>query len=300
MSLQISYTKELPRFVKDMLSCPPPRGGGLHKWFFKTARVLHACRQEDEIVALLKAASCDQPVKAGEIESAVRNSKACAWTPDGKTNHTASETKWPKVNKEQREAIIAQCGTLADLWELSPIRCDEDAPDTEEIIDRLMGTDCLICVASSAKEFDTRQREEWRGLLSRSQFIVPSPMSALKGRTKEGKLSSRSLENVGPRRFLVIEQDCGTQDEQAAVLIHLAKKAPLALVLSSGGKSIHGWFYCWGILENALLTFMREAVTLGADDATWSKVQLVRVPNGLRQDNGKIQKTYFYNPEVVK
>jgi hypothetical protein len=300
MSLQISYSKELPRFVKDMLSCPPPRGGGLHKWLFKTARVLHPFRSEEQIIELLRASVCDQPVKAGEIESAVKNSKACAWTPGYKSNHTLIETKWPKINKEQREAVIAQGGTLADLWELSPIRCDEDAPDTEEIIDRLMGTNCLICAASSTKCFDTKQRQEWQGQLGRLQFIVPSPMSAPKGQTKEGKTSSRCLENVGPRRFLVIEQDCGTQDEQAAVILHLARKAPLALVLSSGGKSIHGWFYCWGIPENALLTFMREAVALGADDATWSKVQLVRMPNGLRQDNGKIQKIYFYNPEVVK
>lgn len=61
-----------------------------------------------------------------------------------------------------------------------------------------------------------------------------------------------------------------------------------------------GRFYCWGVPENTLLTFMREAVALGADDATWSRVQLVRMPNGLRQDNGKIQKIYFYNPEVIK
>lgn len=300
MSLQISYAQELPRFVKDMLSCPSPRGGGMHQWLFRTARVLHPFRSEEQIIELLKAAVCDQPVKEGEIQSAVRNSKACAWAPRDKTNLSSGQPKWPKLNKEQREAVIAQGGTLADLWELSPIRCDEDAPDTEEIIDRLMGTDCLICLASSAKDFDTKQRKEWRGHLSKGQFIVPSPMSALKGRTKEGKISSRCLENVGPRRFLVIEQDCGTQDEQAAVILHLAKQAPLAMALSSGGKSIHGWFYCWGIPENALLTFMREAVALGADDATWSKVQLVRMPNGLRQNNGKIQKIYFYNPEVVK
>ena len=32
-------------------------------------------------------------------------------------------------------------------------------------------------------------------------------------------------------------------DEQSAVLIHLAKRAPLALAVHSGSKWIHGWFY---------------------------------------------------------
>ena len=43
-------------------------------------------------------------------------------------------------------------------------------------------------------------------------------MTSRTGRTQDGKESEHSLENTGPRRFLVIEQDAGTVDEQAAIL----------------------------------------------------------------------------------
>jgi hypothetical protein len=68
----------------------------------------------------------------------------------------------------------------------------------------------------------------------------PSPMTARTGRTQESKQSAHTLESTGSRRFLVIEQDKGTLDDQAAVLLHLAARAPLALGVHSGSKSIHG------------------------------------------------------------
>ncbi len=44
---------------------------------------------------------------------------------------------------------------------------------------------------------------------------------------------------------------------------------------------------------------MRYAASLGADRATWTRSQFVRMPDGLRA-NGKRQTLYFFNPEVVK
>ena len=67
-------------------------------------------------------------------------------------------------------------------------------------------------------------------------------MTARSGLTQEDKQSAHALSITGPRRFLVIEQDRGAIDEQAAMLLHLGRDAPLALVVHSGSKSIHGWF----------------------------------------------------------
>ena len=66
----------------------------------------------------------------------------------------------------------------------------------------------------------------------------------------------------------------------------------------SGGKSLHGWFFCAGQPEERLLRLMRYAVSLGADPATWTRSQFVRVPDGTR-DNGKRQAVYLFNPEVI-
>jgi hypothetical protein len=88
-------------------------------------------------------------------------------------------------------------------------------------------------------------------------------------------------------------------DEQAAVLLHLAQQAPLAVAVHSGRKSIHGWFYCAGQAEDKLHRFMEYAVSLGADRATWTRSQFVRMPDGTR-DSGKRQAIYFFNPEVLR
>jgi hypothetical protein len=186
-----------------------------------------------------------------------------------------------------------------DLWERSPIRFDSAAAQTERIIDTLFPNDPLLCCAASNDQFATRTREEWRGELSALQLIVPSPMSARTGKTKDGRTSAHTLDNTGPRRFLVVEQDSGSADEQAGVLLHLATKAPLALAVHSGSKSIHGWFACKGQPEERLHAFMRYAVGLGADPATWTRSQFVRMPDGTRQ-NGSRQTVFYFNPEVLK
>lgn len=119
-------------------------------------------------------------------------------------------------------------------------------------------------------------------------------MSATTGLTQEGRPSARCLGNTGPRQFLVVEQDSGTPDEQAAILLHLAERAPLVLALTSGGKSLHGWFSCQGTSDDKLKAFFNYAVMLGADPATWTPCQLVRMPEG-RRDNGKRQAVLFLN-----
>jgi hypothetical protein len=117
--------------------------------------------------------------------------------------------------------------------------------------------------------------------------------------TKANKQSAHTLDNTGPRRFLVIEFDEGTMDGHAAVLWHLAKREPLVLAVHSGGKSLHGWFFIEGREERTLSEFMHYAVSLGADPATWTKSQFVRMPDG-RRDNGKRQRVIYFNPETLK
>ncbi len=290
-------TKELPQFVRDLIASIPSRGQGLNNWLFRVARVLHPYRQQTEIVALLQAVTAGESIKAGEIERAVANSASVAWHP-GQAN-APRRVAWPKVNQEQREAVIASTGGLADLQEISPIRYEDAAPHTEEIIDRLFPDNPLLCCGASSSNFNTRPREDWRGGLSRLQFIVPSPMTALTGKTKDGRISAHTLDNTGARRFLVVEQDSGSPDDQAGVLLHLASKAPLALAVHSGSKSIHGWFYCQGQPEDRLCSFMRHAVAIGCDRATWTRSQFVRIPDGTR-DNGSRQAVYYSNPEIVK
>jgi hypothetical protein len=287
---------ELPRFLLDLIAACPRSGEGVHVWLFKVARQLHAHRSHAEIIDLLAAtvADCGRHVPVSEIENAVNSAKGCAWQPRGTSAPVPAVRKWPAVNQEQREAIIATGGGLAELWEASPVRLESNEPSTEAIVDLLFPGNPLLCCGESSRVFDTKPREDWRGKLAELPLIVPSPMSAIEGVTKEGKPSKHTLSNTGPRHFLVAEFDTGTTDEHAALLLHLAARAPLVLAVHSGGKSLHGWFYCTGQPDDRLRRFMEYAVCLGADSALWTRSQFCRIPDGTR-DNGNRQAVYFLN-----
>lgn len=203
----------------------------------------------------------------------------------------------PKTPQATIRAICDKKGGLVDLWEASPVRVESNTPQTETIIDALFPGNPLLCCGWSKHRFDTRPRANWHKL-DELQFIVPNPMTAREGKTKNGKHSSHSLDNTGPRRFLIIEQDKGEINQQASILLHLAEIAPMALALHSGGKSLHGWFYFEGVPEQETSRFMKYAVSLGADPATWTLSQFVRMPDGTRE-NGKRQAVYFFNPDVI-
>jgi hypothetical protein len=285
---------QLPPFVRDMLAAPPRAGEGVHAWLFRVARQLHTHLPAGDIVNLLfnQVQGCGRQVTRKEIEDAVKNSIPCAWQPKGHAATAQSAAKWPAVNKEQREAILRDNSGLVDLWEISPIRIEDSGRATEEIIDRLFPGNPLLCCGKCNSDFDTRPREDWHGWLSNLQLIVPSPMTAIEGLTKDGKPSRHALSITGPRRFLICEFDNGTTDEHAALLLHLGTFAPLVCAVHSGNKSLHGWFFVAGQPEEKVLKFFRYAVSLGADRATWTRSQFVRMPDGTR-DNGNRQTVFF-------
>ncbi len=294
-------TREIPQFVHDLLAAPPRAGEGVHPWLFRVARQLHAHLPAVEIVALLESRvqNCGRHVSRKEITDAVQNALPCAWQPRGDTPAVQPVAKWPKLNDEQRAAIIRDGDGLADLWEASRVRIEDNEQHTEEIIDRLFPGNPLLCCGKDNSVFDTKPRDDWRGEMSALALIVPSPMSALSGRKKnpkpgESEWSAHTLDNTGNRRFLICEFDTGTADEHAALLIHLAGYAPLVCAVHSGGKSLHGWFYVHGQPEEKIKKFFCYAVSLGADHTTWTRCQFVRMPDGTR-DNGNRQTVFFLN-----
>jgi hypothetical protein len=285
-----------------MIDNPPTAGRGVHNWMFRLARQLHAHMPANEIIILIKSklANCGRRVPDREIVQAVQHALACAWQPNYQQLVTSpTKPNWPDINEAKRAEIIRNGSGLADLWEASPARIEDNRAHTEEIIDQLFPGDPLLCCGQSNSSFETKSRSEWREQLSSLPLIVPSPMTARTGLTKEGRESAHSLSNTGPRRFLICEFDAGTTDDHAALLAHLSDFGPLVLAVHSGGKSLHGWFYCAGQPEEKLQRFMRYAVSLGADRATWTRSQFVRMPDGTR-DNGNRQTVFYFNPGVIR
>jgi hypothetical protein len=69
---------ELPRFVRDLIASFPRAGDGVHRHLFRLARYLHALRSEQDIFALLRAASngCGRLITDREIRDAILNVQA--------------------------------------------------------------------------------------------------------------------------------------------------------------------------------------------------------------------------------
>ena len=280
----------------------PAAGTGAHYWAYGAA---HHCRRagvpSDEAERLIASGMTRAP-QPGEIESAVRSAYGSPAHTGRRHHHNTAPTtpKWPEGNVEQRQAIVGSGIGLADLWEASPIRLNHDTRHTERLIDQLFPGDPLLCVGASSRQFTTQSREQLRGCLAGMSLIVPSPMTARQGQVKDGgRMSAHTLDNTGPRRFIICEFDSGSKDEQAGLLSHLAQRAPMAMALSSGGKSLHGWFAVHDRTDDDLLRFFRYAVSIGADRACWTRSQFVRMPDGTR-DNGARQTVFFVNPEALR
>ena len=96
---------------------------------------------------------------------------------------------------------------------------------TVEVLNQLFPNDPLVCVGMDNDIFWTARLSEYGNRVEKCQFVVPSPMSKLKGKiinpVPGGPTeSAHTKDNTGDRRFAVVEFDEGTGDEHAALLWH--------------------------------------------------------------------------------
>lgn len=287
------------RKKRPLLPCPAP-GEGVHRWIFSTACEMRRRGYSEEAIGDYLETHATRPPQPREISEALRNSAAEVPTPNaGRSVWLAPprRPKWPNPDGDLIRQAEAEGIGLADLWEASCHRFD-DSTTPRDVLGCLFAQEDLICASAVAKAAGkTRSLSKWGERLNACRFVVPSPMVALEGVTQSGRRSPRTLSNVGARRYLVVEFDgVACLDRQAARIAYLARRGPLVMVLHSGGKSLHAWFRAAGASENTLRIFFDLACRLGADPATWTRSQFVRIPEAVREDNGRRQSTIFFNP----
>lgn len=278
--------------LQDMLASQPGKGRG-HHWLFRVALHFRHYHTAEACFRLLRACADqwrDRVVPDAEIWKAVRKAYSA-------TNEEARETAaipWPDPSPEAVSRVLS--GTTP-AFGLAPIGLA-----CAQVLPALFAYDELVCTGYAQQDGVTATLQEILPNAERYQYIVPSPMSACSGRNQEGALSFRCLANTGPRRYLVIENDSATKEEQAKILSHLAGFLPLVLVVDSGGKSLHGWYAAAGQPEAALRLFMEYAVHLGADPHTWVRCQWVRMPGGTRYGNEvapRRQELLYVHPTLI-
>lgn len=304
----------MPPWLLEKMHTPPKAGAGIHGWLFSVARQLHAHLTPQQCVEALRIAvmRCDRPVSIREINDAVANSQGVAWearevwvhdpdvilptAPTDEEVPVRTVEAWPKLSPPTRAAAINdtqdRVSGLADLWEKSPLI--PDGYRTDDWLDALFPGNPYLCVARAhPRDSVTKRRDRLAWECEEMSFIVPSAMSRALGARKDGRPSPRCLANTGPRQYLIVEfDDDAGQDIHAVLLWHLHETSiasdgpPLVLAVHSGGKSLHGWFQVGDRDEESLRSWMSHAVQLGADPATWTRCQLVRMPAGTRHKDG--------------
>ena len=325
--------RALPDKVQRQLLACPQSGQGVHAWLYPTACSLHdCCVDEDTMWELIELAcqDCGRLVDSHEIADAIANSALGRRQPRKETVFAGSPTvaksptqpKWPSRNYAAIEAIARNGDGLSALPNSGVALVDEPSRSTEQIVSTLFPGNPLICCGQKNNSFETKPLDRW-DRMDTLPFIVPNAMTALNGTTKNGKPSSRSLSNTGPRCFLVIEFDfnavnkdgsvgsdglfldrlgadgISTADLNISLHVHLAQFLPLALIVHSGSRSEHGWYSVRQQSEERASRFMAYAASLGADTATFCRCQLVRMPGGTREGTGKRQVVRYFEPKEV-
>ena len=251
-----------------------------------------------EAVRYLRAGMTRYPSPRNEVEHAVEKIYETILENNGQYNAQFKAPKWPEQDPIQIREIAASNLGAVDLWERSPIRLGDDLEEqAQRVLPRLFPNNPWVCAGDKCKFF-TERLDQFLQSAGGLEQVVPSPMTAKYGKTKDGKQSQHTLDATGPRRFLIVEGDKIEKDIQAAILLKLAEKMPLALVVDSGGKSLHGWFYVDGQNEDKVLSFFRRACVLGADRGLWTRSQFARMPGGMRS-NGNRQNILYWNPEAI-
>jgi hypothetical protein len=253
---------------------------------------------QDDVTSFLEANAARNDSR--EIQDAVRNAFAQI-----EVGGAVAPAQSPGLT--MRPPVRVKPFPVVDLWESSPLRLD-DVEHPKDVVGMLFPADALLCVGLDRYHYKTGPLRELEPILPRAEFIVPNQAAARSGHTQAGKPSSRCKEMFPVRRYVVIELDPPATDDperkshyfdvQSSILHHLAHRAPLAMVVHSGGKSLHGWFTA-SRRERDNEGLIDYAVLLGADPAARNRCQGFRLPLGVRRPSGPRQEVLYFNPRAL-
>ncbi len=308
------------RYTEAVLANFANEGGGVNPRLVPLAAGLLRAHDPAEVFARMRC-FLDRIVEHRRIEDreiwkAIEKgggSPPPAWTPPPiitPTGETLRHRKWPARNDE---AIAAAVHNRPPQMAILEYGCPGLPPTgdsrAERALDLLFPGNPRLCLGKDKEQAVNRPREAFRGREHRAQFIVPFEMLAEEGLTKEGRVSPRALCITSERGYTVVEadfspEDCHrltpadwpTYDLCLAVIARLREEgAPLVCVVWSGNVSLHGHFNLTGWSAEDVYEFQRLAVALGADPATFTRNQWVRMPHGLR--DGKMEQSIIFFDE---
>lgn len=292
--------KPLPDWIVKKLAHAPRRGEGCHLWLYGMACDLLPWRAEERVYAIIREAVNDLRVMDREIRETVKNALhgANLWQPGGGSCHggiVCSEDPlkpfdlqaWLKDHCPNEITELDLEGSCPDFYFTTPLAPWQLAlraaiPDNE-----------IVCVQSFNNDPPPQAAKSVGEWLKHSdapgQFICINPLKDAAGVLKEREDGSvcrsvRCLANISRRLYIVVEFDSHDMGTQLRIHAWLSLFLPLLLLVHSGRRSVHGWYYVPGMSDEEVQALFSFLKLLGVDGACKDASRLTRLPGAVRQD----------------
>lgn len=302
------------KYQDALHSIPAPGGGGCHTALLGTANLgIMAGLTDQQIFADLRNAipSGGRRVPDREIMEAINRARMDTAPIEAGANWKplqAPPKPRPVIKQTYLDHLLEKGRGIdeVDFWKASPIRLyDEPERDALLLLDTLYSPKEILFMG---ERFDTDVRtvEQWRKRIEQSgteglPHIIPNPVTGKEENGKSGKPSFRCDAAISSFRFAVVEFDNLSKEEQFAFWATIP--LPVAALIDSGGKSIHGWIATEGIRSAIEWTklvetelYARRLIPLGVDPACRNEARLSRLPGHLRAEKGRWQRLLYLNP----
>lgn len=307
------------RFEAALSSIPTPGGGGCHAALLRVANYAALAGLDPENAAYAihgRIPPGGRRVSLREVKQAVVKAYngregGQQWTPAPRPRTTRRKPDtgrfWRECGRKYPEAM----DPVEALWESSPVRIDwPPEEDAARLLAALYAPEEWLYIGGAQEPGimggNIRTVREWLAHFEAGgdscPHIIPNPLTGQPGPKKDGEgFTLRGDSCVAAWRYVVCEFDHVTHAAQAA--FWLAARLPLAVVVDSGGKSLHGWLRVdcpdadtWEReVEQDL--FPGLLAPLGADPACKNEARMSRTPGHLR-DTGRIQRLLYLNPNA--
>ena len=283
----------LTKYEESLASCPA-RGAGLHQHIMRVAclGVLAEIPPPDIVRDLHQIPK----IKPNEAEDAVRKA----------SNTTFQSAPMPVKREKRKKTIDDFIGDTPqdemELLESSQTKLGAFKNDGRLLLETLYAPDEYLFIGG-VYDCKVQQVKHW---MDKHDFphIIPNPMTGEYGETGTGKESRRCDATVADLRYAVCEMDSVPYGKQVAFWLECIRLGlPVAAVIHSGNKSLHGWLKVnCGIDSDKWDNLVRDwwfkdfGAHYGLDPACQNKARLSRMPGHERKQG--MQKLLYLNGAV--
>lgn len=300
---------------------PAPGGGGAHVAFFKAGAFGYKANvPEQKIFEDVKSGLPvgGRTVTDDEIMTGIVKGFAKAMHADlggGEDSIVSTVSKVPR-DAFERMATAGRGATISSICARSPVPLDFPeheagwrtlealyAPEEFLYIGGPKDAGMLGDTVRTVAAWITALRDGGPKDLSRLlPHIITNPLTGKTAPTKANpnKFTLRGDNTVAAWRYMVVEFDDATIEDQLAFWSVI--KLPVAALVMSGGKSIHGWVQVdcadrdeWE-REIEQDIFPGYLVPMGVDGSCKNESRLSRLPGHVRTDSGNMQKLIYLAP----